>query len=77
MSTAVLAPGTGSRAGRAVPHYFPPPEEIHDEGEEGGGGRRVVEGASPIPLTHHVSQSPGLVFVERAGQFNTLYSLPI
>ena len=71
MSTAVLAPGTSSRVDRAVPHYFPPPEEIQDEGEEGGGGGRVVEGASPVPLTHHASQSPGLVFVERTGQFKS------
>ena len=66
-----------SRGASTAPHYFPPPEEIQDEEEEDGegGGERVVEGAAPVPLSHHVSQSPGLVFVERAGQPNACASL--
>ena len=28
----------------------------------------MVEGASPVTVSQHLSQSPGLVFVERAGQ---------
>ncbi|CAI8043605.1 hypothetical protein GBAR_LOCUS24181 [Geodia barretti] len=59
-----------SRVAATVPHYFPPRDEIQDEegcAEGGKGGReRVVEGASPVTVSHHLSQSPGLVFVERA-----------
>ena len=71
LSTCVCVEGSSRVAGSA-PHYFPPPEEIQDEEEGGeggkGGGERVVEGASPVTVSHHLSQSPGLVFVERAGQ---------
>ena len=74
-----------SRVAATVPHYFPPRDEIQDEegcAEGGKGGReRVVEGASPVTVSHHLSQSPGLVFVERAGQptrplSNLSYKLP-
>ena len=60
----LISPGVG-RAPSSVPHY-PPPEEIEDDVNEEG--ERVVEGASPALVAHHINHTPKLVFVERAGQ---------
>ena len=59
----------------AAPQYYPPPEEIHDEGGERVGEAIITGAVSPLPTTLTQHQSPNVVFVERTGQKLQLVSI--